>query len=179
MRLFYAVDIMPVSSLKKLTESLRSIQGVRVPSDDSLHITLRFLGDVDKRKIPELREILDNVGEHPSFSVTLQSVGAFPNELSPRVIWVGVEDGGILQSLVSSIEEELKETGFPLERRPFKPHLTVGRLRKPDPMVIRTVERWKTMTFGVQAIKEIRLKSSVLTPSGPRYRDEYVVNLVD
>lgn len=102
---------------------------------DNLHLTLKFLGDVEERRIGELSRALEStfekaIGNAGAFSLSLENVGSFGGK-SPRVVWVGL--GGEterLSALAESIDKAFALHGFEREKRPFKPHLTLARVRE-------------------------------------------------
>jgi len=178
MRLFYAVDVEAGERLRSLLRELRPIPGAKVVSPDSLHITLRFLGEQDEAIIPRLCDALEAAmeGEAP-FSMALRSLGCFPGERRPRVIWAGVEDGGALSRIAQRLEERLQGLGVPGEDRPFRPHLTLARLKRPDPALMESLSCWQGEELGAMTVSELRLKSSVLSPQGAVHRDVCVRRL--
>ncbi len=107
-------------------------QAVKWVAPQSIHLTLKFLGQVPGSKIQAIVEALGNAcwGCEP-FELSLAGAGCFPNPQSPRVLWVGLEgDLERLASLQQAVEGALGKLGFPPEDRPFKPHLTLGRVRE-------------------------------------------------
>ena len=97
----------------------------------SIHITLKFLGDVDPATIPSMAEALKAAAASArSFELRIHGLGCFPNQKNPRVIWCGIEgDRENLSSLQQLVEKTCESFGFPLEDRGFKPHLTLGRVK--------------------------------------------------
>ena len=134
------------------------------------HLTVLFLGEVDERKVDELsRGFTAALGGVPSFEVQLRGVGVFPNERSPRILWVGVDEGAeALGRLHDRLADAARAAGLTVESRPFVPHLTVRRLRGPreisdarDLLVGHRDER-----FGRGEVTAVDLKSSRLEPGG-------------
>lgn len=104
---------------------------VRWTAPENMHITLKFLGDVHQDDLPLLKEELDEVaGESARLMLELGSNGCFPGERTPRVLWTGM-DGDLrrMSSLASRLDGAMVKCGFPAERREFRPHVTVGRVR--------------------------------------------------
>jgi len=96
-----------------------------------MHITLKFLGDVHQDDLPLLKEELDEVaGESARLMLELGSNGCFPGERTPRILWTGM-DGDLrrMSSLATRLDGAMVRCGFPAERREFRPHVTVGRVR--------------------------------------------------
>lgn len=99
---------------------------------DGIHLTLKFLGDTPPDKVQEVKAALARAAvEVGPFRVIVSGVGCFPNARQPRVVWVGVaEHSGALSKLHSAVEAQVAPLGFPTERRPFSPHLTLGRVQQ-------------------------------------------------
>ena len=98
--------------------------------EDNLHLTLKFLGNVSVADIPIVSDAVASAAKSvSSFALTFSDCGTFPPRGRPGVLWIGTEASG-LQILHPAIENELAEAGFPRESRPFRPHLTIARLRQ-------------------------------------------------
>ena len=117
--------------LDQLQQSLRKHKAdVRWVAIPSIHLTLKFLGEVDSGIIPKLKEFLDNhsKAERP-FDLSLHGLGCFPNLIRPRIIWCGISgETERLLNLQQRVERVCVELGFAPEDRPFHPHLTLGRV---------------------------------------------------
>jgi 2'-5' RNA ligase len=100
----------------------------------NLHLTLKFLGEVPKSSVKDFSNAVSRaVAAVTPFSIRLEQTGAFPKHGQPRVLWIGINDPtGRLGELHARLEEESAHVGFAKEARPFHPHLTVARLRKPE-----------------------------------------------
>ena len=100
----------------------------------NLHLTLKFLGEVQQSSVQDFSNAVSRaVAEVKPFSIRLEQTGAFPKHGQPRVLWIGINDPtGKLGELHARLEEESARAGFAKEARPFHPHLTVARLRKPE-----------------------------------------------
>jgi len=134
MRLFLAINV-PDDVRQRCwaaTASLRSASlPVRWVRPESIHLTVKFLGDVPDAREAEIIAGLETavVGAKP-FTLELGGFGAFPNPRRPQVVWIGVDAIPPLEILQHRVEREMHRIGFPLEGRPFHPHLTLGRVRK-------------------------------------------------
>ena len=106
------------------------IEGLRLVRPEGVHMTLKFLGDIDASQVPKTAEVMAQVAaRRAGFSLNLGMPGVFPNIKRARVLWIGVEgDLQLLRMLQSSVEEALTGIGFPAERQRFNPHLTIGRM---------------------------------------------------
>jgi len=142
---------------------------VRWVGRNNLHLTLAFLGENPPEFIARVEERLAPVAAATArFEMSLKGVGVFPNERSPRVIWLGIEQGRAeLTALAQRALKELVTIGFIPERRPFSAHLTIGRVREPLPDVRPILERpFASPPFPVS---ELVLFRSFLRPTGPIY----------
>ena len=155
----------------------QGVSGVRWVRPEGVHLTLKFLGDVDAGLLEGILAAMERAARGTgSLSLALSGIGAFPSAKSPRVIWVGLgADLDPLRELQARIDRELDETcGFPRERRAFAPHLTLGRTREN----ISADERRRLGTALAEAaleaqvsweVGEVHLIRSKLTPSGAVY----------
>jgi len=134
-RVFIALDISEParSSLSGVMYRLRAAipRGARWVDPQGIHLTLKFLGNIDSARTDGILEPLCRIGEeYSSFSLNLAGLGVFPNQREPRVLWAGVEgEMEPLASLQEKVEEAMADQGFTRERRGFNPHLTIGRVR--------------------------------------------------
>ena len=101
---------------------------------DNIHLTLKFLGEIPQSRVELLSQAVDRAtDELEPFKIQIAEVGVFPKHGPPRVLWIGMNDRhGHLARLHARLEEECAKAGFPREDRPFHPHLTLARLRKPQ-----------------------------------------------
>jgi len=142
----------------------------------NIHLTLKFLGDISTESIPSISESISAASAgHPSFCLFLKDSGAFPNMRSPRVIWTGLDgDMERLRVLQHQIDKELHELGFPEEKKDYRAHLTLGRVR--DRLPKKDIDSIAAALRSQKAPEEIRfnvtrlsLMKSTLTPQGPVY----------
>ena len=143
---------------------------------DSIHLTLKFLGDITTDKIDEIMmAIQESIGGIPPFVIQVKGLGVFPNLKRIQVVWVGLAgDLGYLKILQENIENNLAILGYPAEGREFTPHLTLGRVRFAIPPVEQQkfVELLNNTNFAsVHEIKvdSVNLMKSLLTPQGAIY----------
>lgn len=133
MRLFVAVNF-PEAERARLGSVLEDLAQTRLPirwvTPDSLHITLKFLGEVADAQVEGIVPALGRVARSvPSFDVALGGFGAFPTLQRPRILWLGVQAPDQLRDLQERVEDEFTPLGFPREERPFHAHVTLGRLK--------------------------------------------------
>lgn len=135
LRLFVAIELPDAvkNELGKLINALNAANtgNVRCVRPEGVHLTLKFLGNIDSRRVDTLSEALTRaVGRHTAFSLQLGQAGAFPNLHRPRVLWVGIDgDMTALATLQADVEGELAGVGFAKEEREYNPHLTLARIR--------------------------------------------------
>jgi 2'-5' RNA ligase len=142
-RTFVAIELGDAASsvLLRLIDKLQQqVSGVRWSHRDQLHITLKFLGEIDNRELPAVCDKLRQAcaGLEP-FTATLKGLGAFPKGKPPRVLWAAVDEGADpMQRLHAVLDEQLSDLGIPRESRAFTPHVTLGRVgRNGDPLAIQ------------------------------------------
>ena len=189
MRTFVAIEIpKPLKlNLDRSVEELRSgfqdglIRWVRL---ESMHLTLKFLGEIELEQVHTIPEILDQVAERFSgFSLEIAGFGCFPNFSRPRVVWVGFKsEGGDLLRLQSELASRLDTIGFEPEQRRYHPHLTLGRVRKGlSGSDMKQLSGWAQEahigTVGSFEVDAISLIRSVLQPDGAVYSNLHVARL--
>ena len=176
MRTFIAIDL--DAALKDrvalLVQKLsRGNPNVKWIERDGMHLTLKFLGEIDETQAEAVKETLRTVAaRHHPFELGLKGTGTFPpGSRNPRVLWAGFEPREELSALQADIEEELARKGFPKEERPFRAHLTLGRVRTSRDIqkTVRELEGWAEFEFGYMGAKTVTFFESALTPDGARY----------
>ena len=172
MRTFVAIEL----SNDEVVESIKKFQSeininARPVEPTNFHFTLQFLGEITEDVSQKIIQALKTI-EFSSFSVNLKGIGAFPKPKFPRVVWIGTDEegGNLLIQLAKKVEKVLEPLGF-ISDKPFKPHLTVFRIKKKIGDITKELEKQKTVDFGVQKVTEIKFKKSELTPNGPIYSD--------
>jgi 2'-5' RNA ligase len=171
-RTFIAIDLAP-----EVTERMRGPQGtlagcrarLSLVKPASIHITLKFLGEIDERTLAGVKEALSAIRFTP-FEISLAGVKGNPPS-SPRVIWCEVRDGGGCRRLFELVEDALAPLGIPREKRAYTPHATLARVKRFDPSLIPPLKSLAAGEFGSCPVRSIRLKKSTLTPEGPIYED--------
>ena len=176
-RTFVAIEI----PSKVRTRAASVANGLRTEGDpfrwveaDNLHLTLKFLGEVEDRDVYQICQSVKRVAAELSpFSVEISGVGAFPKLEKPRVVWLGVDEPeNHLESLFAVLEDAMADHGFPREPRKFKPHVTLGRLRQgrrsPADMASQ-IRRKIEFKAGDVPVSELVVFSSELTSAGPLY----------
>jgi len=176
MRLFVAVDLPDHAKeqLASLVAELRACRAdVRWVSADAMHLTLKFLGNVDARELGGIDEALQRVaGAARPTRGRLRDIGSFPHMSRPRVLWAGVQTAGsALVDLATDLDEAMNAVGFTRERRPFHPHVTLGRVRGTRGLnaLRRAVQEHEGFDAGEIPIDEVTLFESELGRGGARY----------
>jgi 2'-5' RNA ligase len=171
-RAFFAAELSPEAreQAAKAIESLRALLGddVRWLQPEKMHLTLKFLGDVGSDRLPNLAQrVAGNlVGESP-FQVELAGLGAFPSTRAARVVWLGVSAGAApLARLARKADAAAARLGVRRERRPYRAHLTLGRLRRPGRVPLERVAPPDPVSFPVS---EVVLFESRLSSTGSTY----------
>jgi len=163
------------------SELRKSGADVKWVEPSNIHLTLRFLGDLEPEKAEELKKILSGVaaGSKP-FELTIKDVGAFPDLASPRVIWAGVGLGAAESARIAeAIETKLQALGIPKEERRFHPHLTLGRVRsrKNCEKLCGMIEAIKFEAGSKIRVDHLTLFRSQLTPQGSVYTPLFKANI--
>jgi len=173
-RVFVALSSTPEVKrfLTEIQEELKQEGGeVKWDTPEKFHITVKFLGDTEQGRLPALSEALTALSVlQPSFELRYESVGAFPDIIHPRVLWVGARRSDSLTSLHQGIEEACERLGCARDPRPFHPHITLGRV-KGTRNTGRLTARLKSLTFEPIEMhcSELLLVKSDLHPTGSIY----------
>jgi RNA 2',3'-cyclic 3'-phosphodiesterase len=179
-RLFVAVEIGEALSqqVAKLSCQLQRRAADAAPSAkvtwipaDRMHLTVRFIGEIDDRKASLVRNALEAPLAAGPFSLTLCGVGAFPKGGTPRVVWVRVTEGrDELLAIEREVTSRMTPLGVPEESRAYSPHLTLARVREPAALkTARLLEGLTERRIGTVHVDAITLFHSKLSPKGPTY----------
>jgi len=184
MRLFIALDIDP-SIRARIAQFMDGVRGfapdARWVSAESLHITLKFIGEWPAERLEELKRALVGVRGQPT-EITFSGTGFFPTPKSARVFWIGIEAGPELASLARAVDAATSALGVESEKRAFAPHLTLARTGSGRPQRVssdrtspsfrRLQEKLAAMpapAFGTMSPREFFLYESKLSPKGAVY----------
>ncbi len=129
MRLFVGLDI-PADLRRQLGAVCSGVSGARWVAPENFHITLRFIGEVDRHQAADLDGALADI-EAPAFDLALSGVGKFASRGRLRAVWAGTEPSGALMHLHEKVERATVRAGFRSEQRKFKPHVTLARFKNP------------------------------------------------
>jgi 2'-5' RNA ligase len=179
MRCFLAAPVPDATrdSLVRVQEALRRADAdVRWVSPESLHLTLKFLGEMGGEPLEALRRRLPaaTAGRAP-LALEVAGLGAFPDRGAPKVVWAGCRgDLAGLEDLVRVLERESVAAGAAPEERPFAAHLTIGRARSPRnaARLRAALERERATPYGRLEVSRVVLYRSTLAPDGPIYEEE-------
>jgi RNA 2',3'-cyclic 3'-phosphodiesterase len=186
MRIFVALHLEagtlePVRALQARLSAADSRHQVRWVDPAGMHLTLQFLGETEERRADRVREgIATAIRGLRAPQLGLSGVGGFPNLRRPRVLWVGLrEEGQALAHLHAAVEAATEALGWERERRPFQPHLTLGRSKEPPggrtaelaPELARALQDAGNLGGAVQSQPRLALVRSHLGPGGARYED--------
>jgi 2'-5' RNA ligase len=170
---FIAIDI---ETNQKIIELFNKIgqtgANLKIVEPQNIHITLKFLGDTDEKLIEEIEQIIEkSVKENNPFEIKLTGTGVFPNPGYIKVVWIGIEENGIIGEIAGRIDEQTHKLGFERDKRRFSPHLTIARVKsaKNKDRLIQVLNQYSDTEFIKFKVESIKLKKSELTPKGPIY----------
>ena len=181
-RAFVALEI-PGDVVDSLVQAQKELEAtgadVKLVERENLHLNLKFLGELSDADVSEAKYRLGRLSLKGA-DVTVRGVGAFPTSARPRVVWAGIapQDEPLVIPIARGVLSALEDIGE-RDDRPFRPHITLARVRSGWNMreLAEVLRQIAGMEFGKVGLREVKLKSSTLTPSGPIYRDEGVYRL--
>jgi len=179
-RSFIAMELpekiqLPLDKISRNLQNKLRILPIKWVPVNSIHITVKFLGDISAANLIILTDILaSEASRHPAFTLSVGGLGAFPNIRRPRVIWVGIQASEDLNALQKGIEAGVNELGYPPEDRPFSPHLTLARVsNNATPEMVKqigsTLVDYQVENLGSFSLTSIHVFRSELNPSGAIY----------
>jgi len=177
MRTFIAIDLGPdvKRTLSDFLWRMRKLapQNISWIREPGMHLTLKFLGEVEDERIPSVLTLMNEAAAAvPAFALKFKGTGTFPPQArTPRVLWVGTEEQPAVAGLAERLAAGLERLGFEREERPFRPHLTLGRVRRGYGIqeAVAELEKNRETEFGVTSVTRITLFKSVLKPTGAEY----------
>ena len=172
MRTFIAIE-MPEEIKKILLDAQKQIntEKAKIRPAKAFHLTLKFLGEVEEKKIEEIKSALKEI-KFEKFNTALTEIGVFPNESYIRVIWVGLDDSeSKIKKLQEDIDLKIEKLGFKKDTR-FHPHVTLARVKFVEDKE-RFIKNLKEIKIEKKALEvtEFKLIKSTLTGEGPVYED--------
>lgn len=174
MRLFVALDISADvrRALGALVERLAArCRGARWARPESMHVTLKFIGEAPEEKVGRIRDALGRIPPMAPVEMQFRGTGFFPDARRPRVFWAGIEAGPQLAALAAAVEAALEPLGIPREQRAFRPHLTLARFKSDQGLAALRDElaRAGALDFGAAIADAFYLYQSILRPAGAEY----------
>jgi len=169
---FFTSPVVVEKSVKLREEASSFVYG-KWTQPQNLHVTLQFIGEVDRETLTQLLKTTQEVANSfRPFKVTYKGLGVFPHPRRPRILWVGVEGGaGILKRLARAVElANRKVPKIRPDTKPFHPHVTICRMKRVDERKLnRLMRRYQNFVFGEEVVNRIAVIKSTLTPEGPIY----------
>ncbi|MEX2192761.1 MAG: RNA 2',3'-cyclic phosphodiesterase [Nitrosarchaeum sp.] len=172
MRAFVAIEIYSNEIINLISKFQSEININAKPVEPhNLHFTLQFLGDISQDIAEKVMVSLNSI-KFSSFMVNFKGIGVFPKLKFPRVVWVSTDENGgnSLIELAKKVENALTPLGFSVDK-PFKPHITVFRIKNKIGDISKELDKFKSVDFGTQEITGFKLKQSILSSKGPVYSD--------
>ena len=179
MRLFVALEIPTAvrGNLASLIEELRAADAAATKNKarwvraENLHVTLKFIGNVDAGKLEAIRVVLGEVSAGGDVELRFRGVGFFPNEKRPRVLWAGIAASPNLAPLAAEIDARLEKLGIARETREYAPHLTLARFDPPgiSEKLRAAAQENAAREFGAVRAGEFHLFESKTRPTGAEY----------
>jgi RNA 2',3'-cyclic 3'-phosphodiesterase len=166
-RLFVAIRP-PQEVRAPLIDLMEGVAGARWQSEDQLHLTLRFIGEVDGRLADDIDTALQAV-RHPRFDIALSGLGVFDRRGYPAALWAGVSPHEPLKALHKKIDHALERAGLPPERRAYLPHITLARFGRGGAVLEPLLASAGGLSAAPFTVEEFRLYESHLTPAGATY----------
>ncbi|MGA2774593.1 MAG: RNA 2',3'-cyclic phosphodiesterase [Candidatus Omnitrophota bacterium] len=187
MRAFIAIELPKEikEALAGLEEQLKKTNAdVKWVIPENLHLTLKFLGDIEDKQLKKVSEILDSVtNNYPPYTIKISSIGAFPKLSLLKVVWVGIVMGADeTKKIFKELEDRIEKLGIPKDGRAFSSHITLGRTRSPSNRkelakeIQRILKNFKLDNSEFQVTK-ITLFKSTLSSIGPTYEALKAANL--
>ncbi len=179
MRLFVALDVAePVrEKIREMIEGLsKQCPGARWVRPEGIHITLKFIGQVEAAKAAAIREALRRIRSDQPVEMQFHGLGFFPDRRRARVVWCGVQGSPNLTELAADIEDALEVLGIAKQSQRFVPHLTLARIedenvwRSGIKKLLNAANGLETTAFGRSKEKQFHLYQSLTKPSGAEYQ---------
>jgi len=171
---FAAKTCSSIADLQK--EISEELPGLQLTPRNNLHLTLHFFGNITEENLETAAEIVVSIGSlFIPFTLTLNELGAFPSTTRPRIVWLGTECPRLME-LQYALQTRLQAARFPIEDRPFKPHITIGRSKQQKRHILS--QRQNKVAINVQ-VDRLVLYESRQQPAGVEYRPRQTVRLAE
>ncbi len=178
MRCFIAIDL-PDSIKEEIKELQRNIKekGIKNIKAENLHITLKFLGNLNEREVKRIKNELHLLNPKEKFKIHLENPGVFTRQNIIRIIWLGASKKDDILSIKNELDARLAKHGFGEDKK-YTPHVTIARVNTGNNEKVKNrimqLKDFKTSEFFIDAIK---LKQSTLTPEGSLYKDLEIIKI--
>ena len=177
-RIFIAINMPPESRSalgSELMQCREKFRGLPVGwvREDNLHLTLSFIGDTPNDKISKINEITADVAkEFSEFEIKITGCGGFPDKINPKVIWLGLEDKGILAQIALRLKTKFEAAGFSQDKRDFNAHLTLARVKGPLSdneinSIYHLLGDFPEISFGAESLE---VMEGTMGREGPEYK---------
>ena len=166
-RLFVAVRP-PREMRDLLLNAMGGISGARWQSEDQIHLTLRFIGEVDRHQAGDVHAALGAI-HHPPFEIAISGLGLFGRRGQPETVWAGVSPHEPLSRLHKKVDQAMTRVGIAPDQRAYMPHITLARLKRSSGTIRDLIEQSGGLTSPPFRIDFFALFESELTPEGPVY----------
>ncbi len=174
-RAFLSINIENQSLLSQIQNIQQKLDlaaaKMKIVKRENIHFTLHFFGDTPLAQLNQIQMCFEGIKIDP-FEVEVAGVGAFPNKLHPRIVWIGVTNNASkILNLKNKIDSSLIELGYKPEKRKYTPHATIARVRQVNDTkrLANNLESLANEVIGTMTITKIKMMKSTLTPSGPNY----------
>lgn len=168
-RLFIALDL-PAHIKQQLAQLPRAMSGARWQTIEQMHLTLKFIGELDNSNMPELIEALAQIKAQP-FKLRINSVDYVGSKRSPRILYAQIEKNPELSKLYKQINKVLEKTGLELKKQKLNPHITLARLKlTPYPAIAQFLQAESLLKSEYFTIDAFHLFRSKLSLTGSQYQ---------
>jgi len=182
-RLFVAIKIHPsakyISIFNEFSSSLRH-ERIKWVDPANTHLTLKFLGETDEKKIPAIIQAIESaVAQSKPFTLKIAYTGIFGSRYDPKVIWFGIDKQDEPANLAQILFAGLAKCGWEVDRQNFVPHLTIGRIKElqDKPLFQQIISKYNTVEIQDEYVTEIILYESILRREGPIYIEVFSAKL--
>mgnify|MGYP006290068139 CR=1 FL=1 len=175
-RTFIATKIHPGTQLLNAYAKLRNElenEKIKWVDPENFHLTLFFIGDTDEEQIDIIRQELASLtATYSKTHIQLEGLGVFKSIHKPRVLWAGISQYDELKKIKIAIDQRMEQFGFTPDKREFKPHLTLARMKwiEDKQKLNQILNEFKSLHFQESTIEDLILFESILKPTGPEYK---------
>ena len=168
-RMFISIPVKDKQAIAPVLADMKLTNNVRPSPSSQMHITMRFIGDIDYGKTKKVaKAVSDAVDGMEPFMITIGNAGCFPRIERPSVLWIGAEPSDVLRSISDRIAKNLKAANIQFDEKPFKSHITVGRCTGPmDPRPF--IQKFSGKELVSFLCDEILIMRSELSPQGAKH----------